>query len=214
MLCPNCKKEIPDGVQFCAICGANVNAPVQPATKQKKPVTKKWWFWVIIVVVAIGLISAISGGGDETVPTGGETTTQNSPIETTKAETTKAETTNSSISEIDYKAACEIVAYKDIARQPDTYAGKNIMFTGEVMQVDENSYTDDIVLLIQVTQDEYGYWDDLVYVTYTLPDGAPRILEYDIVKFYGECEGTYTYETVMGSNNTIPSVSARYIDIQ
>ncbi|MBQ8210719.1 MAG: DUF2116 family Zn-ribbon domain-containing protein [Clostridia bacterium] len=62
MLCPNCKKEIPDGTQFCSECGASVNASVK---KQKNPVTKKWWFWVIIVVVVIALFSAVSGGGDD-----------------------------------------------------------------------------------------------------------------------------------------------------
>lgn len=86
MLCPNCKKENPDGTQFCANCGVNFNAPVQQPVKQKKPITKKWWFWVIIVVVVIGLISAISGGGDdETTSTGGETVSQNADAGTTKA---------------------------------------------------------------------------------------------------------------------------------
>lgn len=63
MLCPNCKKEIPDGTQFCPECGVGVNTNGKPA-KQKKPITKKWWFWVIIVVVVIALISGVSGGDD------------------------------------------------------------------------------------------------------------------------------------------------------
>lgn len=50
-------------------------------------------------------------------------------------------------------------------------------------------------------------------MSYELPEGAPRILENDIVTFYGICEGTYTYESVLGSNITIPSVSALYMDI-
>lgn len=72
MLCPNCKKEIGDGLKFCPECGAPVdgsqpvfNQPQQPV-KTKKPIIKKWWFWVIIVVIVIGIIAAASGGSDET----------------------------------------------------------------------------------------------------------------------------------------------------
>lgn len=237
MLCPNCKKEIADGSQFCSGCGASLAAPVYSAPaahavaeKKKKPVTKKWWFWVIIAVVLIVLIGSFGGGDDEeqSTPAGGESISHNNEADTpenndvqtpeTTTETTTATTTVATtvaeISESEYKALCVNVPYKDIARQPDAYKGEKVCFTGEVMQVQESSFSSKTVLLIQVTKDEYGYWDDLVYVTYELPDGAPRILEDDIVKFYGECEGTYTYETVMGSSNTIPGVSALYVDIQ
>lgn len=63
MLCPNCKKEISDGTQFCSECGAGVNVDNKPA-KTKKPIIKKWWFWVIIVVVFVALISAIGSSSD------------------------------------------------------------------------------------------------------------------------------------------------------
>ena len=223
MLCPNCKKEIAEGVQFCPDCGANLS---QKPAKQKKPVAKKWWFWVLIVIVAIALISAVSGGGsdDSDTPANNDNVVQSDETttapeitvpETTTEKTTKETTTaKPTISESDYKASCISVSYKDIARQPGAYEGKDIMFTGEVMQVQESNYSNKCILLIHVSKNQYGNWDDLVYVTYTLPDGAPRILEDDIVKFYGECEGTYTYETAMGSTNTVPRVSALYIDIQ
>ena len=75
MLCPNCKKEIPDGSAFCSFCGANFGASAQPVNyaqpvyaappaPAKKPVTKKWWFWVIIVVAVIAVIGIFSGGDD------------------------------------------------------------------------------------------------------------------------------------------------------
>lgn len=65
MLCPNCKKEIPDGTQFCTECGANTSGNVTPVQK-KKPITKKWWFWVIIAVVVIAVIGIAGGGGAST----------------------------------------------------------------------------------------------------------------------------------------------------
>lgn len=84
MLCPNCKKEIPDGTQFCPECGAGVNVNAKPS-KQKKPVTKKWWFWVIIVVVVIALISAVSSGDDSTDT---NTDSDNAVVDQNDSETT------------------------------------------------------------------------------------------------------------------------------
>jgi predicted nucleic acid-binding Zn ribbon protein len=86
MLCPNCKKEIAEGVQFCPDCGANLS---QKPAKQKKSVTKKWWFWVLIVIVAIALISAVSGGGsdDSDTPANNDSVVQSDET-TTAAETT------------------------------------------------------------------------------------------------------------------------------
>ena len=90
MLCPNCKKEIAEGVQFCPDCGANLS---QKPAKQKKPVTKKWWFWVLIVIVAIALISAVSGGGsdDSDTPANNDSVVQSDET-TTAAETTTVKT--------------------------------------------------------------------------------------------------------------------------
>lgn len=100
MLCPNCKKEIPDGTQFCPECGVNVNGSVAPV-KQKKPITKKWWFWVIIVVVVILFISIIGGGNDSTdtsVNSGDAVVEQSDGVTTTEkvAETTTTVSAGSS----------------------------------------------------------------------------------------------------------------------
>ena len=90
MLCPNCKKEIAEGVQFCPDCGANLS---QKPEKQKKPITKKWWFWVLIVIVAIALISAVSGGGsdDSDTPANNDSVVQSDET-TTAPETTTVKT--------------------------------------------------------------------------------------------------------------------------
>lgn len=89
MLCPNCKKEIAEGVQFCPDCGANLS---QKPAKQKKPVTKKWWFWVLIVIVAIALISAVGGGSDDSDTPANNDSVVQSDETTTAAETTTVKT--------------------------------------------------------------------------------------------------------------------------
>ena len=100
--CPNCKKEIPDGAQFCSNCGANfaaqpqqpVSYPVQQPAKQKKPITKKWWFWVIIVFVGLIIISSL--GDNEDVPTQSDPSLNSSTeqIETSNIETSPVESTS------------------------------------------------------------------------------------------------------------------------
>jgi hypothetical protein len=47
---------------------------------------------------------------------------------------------------------------------------------------------------------------------YDTADGD-RILEDDIVTIWGTSAGLYTYETVMGSELTIPSLVANYVEL-
>lgn len=97
MLCPNCKKEIADGAQFCPECGVNLSQQVNPAPvntppeKQKKPVTKKWWFWVLIVIAAFILIGMFSGSDENTENS--DTPVNNDSIVQTNETTTATETT-------------------------------------------------------------------------------------------------------------------------
>lgn len=222
MVCPNCKQEIQENTQNCPICGYSFesNSVKKFGGKQKKPITKKWWFWLIIAIVVIGIIGSASGdkdGGSQSAPAANisESTNTADDTKTTASQTTAVVTTTEkqTVSESEYKASCEKVAYKDIARQPDLYDGKEVVFTGEVVQVQEGILGKNIYR-INVTKGDYDIWEDTVYVTFTLPEGAARVLEDDIVTFYGTCTGTYTYTTVLGSSMTIPSVTAKYIDIQ
>lgn len=112
----------------------------------------------------------------------------------------------------EYKKNCQTYDYKTIFRYAEDYKGKDVKYTGKVVQVIEGytmtSYR------VNVTKDKWGYYDDTVYVTFYDSNGnTPRILENDIITFYGTLGDLYTYETVMGASVTIPSVLATYIDI-
>ena len=110
-----------------------------------------------------------------------------------------------------YKASCEWIPYKDLARNPDEYKGRPVAFTGEVVQVLEGDVFN--VYRIDVTQTYYGIWEDTVYVSFKGTASGGRVLEDDIVTFYGTYLGLQTYETIFGASVTIPSVWAEYIDI-
>ena len=118
--------------------------------------------------------------------------------------------TCSTMSPSAYKAKCKTISYTNLARNPNTYEGQYVKFTGEVVQVIESSIFK--AYRVNVTKKRY-YYDDTVYVTYISLDDNNRILEDDIITFYGEYDGLYSYETVMGATVTIPKVSAKYIEI-
>lgn len=109
-----------------------------------------------------------------------------------------------------YKSKCEIIAYEELARNPNAHMDRNISFTGKIIQVQENGSS--ALYRINVTQDKYGIWDDAVMCAYTL-DGSTRFLEDDIVNIYGTSKGLYSYTSVMGATITIPSMSIKYMDL-
>lgn len=112
-----------------------------------------------------------------------------------------------------FKDSCKTYKYKEIARNPDKYKGKNVKFTGKVMQVSEGWFNS-VTILLQVTKNEYGWYEDTVYCNYTYKDGEDKILEDDIITIYGTCEGDTSYISVLGSSITIPEVNIKYLKIK
>lgn len=109
-----------------------------------------------------------------------------------------------------YKTQCENYSYEELARNPESYKGKFVCMTGEVIQVLEDGST--LNLRINVTEGTYT-WSDTVMVVYTYKTGESRLLDDDIVTFYGLSGGTHTYTSVMGAEITVPIVYAQYIDL-
>lgn len=112
----------------------------------------------------------------------------------------------------EFISSCSSYDYKEIARNPSNYRNKHVMFIGEVIQVMEGLF-DEVTFRISVTENEFGYYEDIIYATYTYSDGESKILENDIVTLYGICEGDYTYTSVLGQSITVPKVSIRYIEL-
>ena len=111
-----------------------------------------------------------------------------------------------------YKNSCQTLDYDTIFRYAEDYEGQRVKYTGKVVQVIDSGLSL-VSYRVNVTQDEWGFYDDTVYVNYFKDDDSTRILEDDIITFYGTLSGLYTYETVLGTFVTIPEVSAEYIDI-
>lgn len=154
--------------------------------------------------------------GDWTIKTAAEKGTAGVRVKTCTLCGAELETEEYTLTDAELKeqfiAQCHTYSYDEIARNPNNYFGKSAKFRGEVIQVlpEGDSYT----LRVNITSGRYT-WSDTILVTYTKQDpNEGNILEDDIVMLYGTLMGTYTYETVMGANLTVPFLSAKYIDIQ
>ncbi len=111
-----------------------------------------------------------------------------------------------------YKNSCSSYTYKEIFRNPEDYLGKKIKITGEVIQVMEqkDSGKDYWLLRVNMTKDEWGYYDDTVMVWVEKSVVKGRIIEDDIFTFYGQILEPTTYTTVLGADQTVPTVLAQY----
>ena len=190
-------------------------------TKVKKSIFKKWWFWVIVVLVigAIGGVINQNKTNSQSSKNNTTATVSTTAETTTVKETTAVPPTTKSAKEIEstFKKSCKTIDYKTLSRNPNKHKGENLNFTGEVIQVQESdslfSDTTQVDLRINVTKDEYGLWDDTILATVELPEDADKILEDDIITIWGECDGDYTYESVLGSNITLPLINVEYFEI-
>lgn len=107
-----------------------------------------------------------------------------------------------------YKEKCEVIDYKSIARDQDGLSGKDVKITGKITQVIGND-----TFMVATGQTSYGsYFGDTMLVYYSIGDGD-RLLEDDIVTFYGMLTGLYTYETVLGAEKTVPSMLGMYAEL-
>ena len=176
---------------------------------------------IVVLVASIGciLIGLLSQGGNKKEETQTTTTTINTNNDNTTTTTTTVPTTTKSAADIkkEYISKCKTYKYKDIARNPDNYINKDAKFTGEVVQA---LYDDGLAAFrINVTCKKYKYisgysCDDTMWVLYYPEKGESKILEDDMVTVYGYLTGEYSYESVLGSTITIPSMNAKYIDLK
>ena len=97
--------------------------------------------------------------------------------------------------------------YEQLARNPDTYIGNKVKFSGKVLQVMEGSVS---YLRVAMNSD----YNTVIFVTYDKEELTYRLLEDDMVTIYGSSLGVYSYEAVSGATITIPWIMATYIDLQ
>lgn len=195
--CQKCGTENIDEANVCSNCG-NSFAPQAPAEKPKKKKKKGRKFLIILLVLIVAFCAFIFSGDDS--------------LNVVVDDNGNVILNGEIIPQKEFKKSCIEVKYEDLARNPDNYKGQNLMFKGEVIQC-EQSYGTSYYARVNVTLNEYDYYEDTIYVTFELPEGADKILEEDIVKLYGICQGAETYTSIFGESITIPSLDAAYVEL-
>ncbi len=196
--CQKCGTQNPEEANVCSNCGNSfvAQAPVEKPKKKKKKGRK---ILIILLVLVVAFFAILMSGGDDssslTIDANGDVILNGEVI-----------------AKKDFKKSCSEVKYEDLARNPDNYKGQNLVFKGEVIQC-EQSYGTSYFARVNVTVDEYGFYSDTIYVTFEIPEGEDKILEEDIVKLYGVCQGSETYTSIFGETITIPSLDAAYVEL-
>lgn len=107
----------------------------------------------------------------------------------------------------EFKAACITVPYDELARFPDRNVKKQLVMTGEIIQVTEDETGG--VYRLKLNDD----YDQIVMIVYEGSFDQGKILEGDTVTFWGKYAGTISYDSTMGGNITIPGMLALYYGI-
>lgn len=184
------KKEKPE-TKLCKHCKTEIpyEAKVCPQCRKKQKGGKLKW--IVIILLVLFVLVALFGGDSYDLSDDAST-----------------------MSEEDYKAACEETTYEDLARNADDLVGTKYKFTGQIQQVIYDSEGGESEYMISVTKNEYDWWDDNVYVYFDEGENDTKFLEDDIVTFYGEASGEETYTSVLGESITIPKISVVYMDLE
>ena len=100
------------------------------------------------------------------------------------------------------EANYEELSYKSVARDPDSYVGKKLMCTGNVLQVLEGDGETDVRLATD------GEYDDVVFVGFDPNILDVRVLEDDSITVYGTCLGLYSYTATLGQEISLSAIYA------
>lgn len=105
------------------------------------------------------------------------------------------------------QAAAVTVPYDDLARSTEQHTGKYLDMGGKVVQVIEDANGAGLRVLVD------GDIDKAVYVQYPSYD-KQRVLVNDMVQMVARVDGRMTYKTVLGSEVTVPALTALWVKVE
>ena len=100
---------------------------------------------------------------------------------------------------------------------PEIQRNTKVSHLGEVSQTMEPTFGNTVLLRINVTKngdDSFAFYSDTIVATIYLPSGSDRILEGDIVKIYGDCDGLYSYTSILDKKVSLPKINIKYCETQ
>lgn len=191
-------------------------------TEAQKPIYKKWWFWLIVAIVVFAGIGGNSNSKTETkketkIETSAEIANESSADKEAQEAALKA-ANEKAAQEAAAKAAAEKAAqdaadkdpntyqslpYDEMARNGDNHKGEKLQINGKVIQVIDSD--DGTAQLRVATRDGY---DDVYYIEIPASQWKThRLLEDDVITFYGNVYGLLSYDSTMGGKITVPAMT-------
>ena len=102
--------------------------------------------------------------------------------------------------------------YDELMRNNEKYVGKTVNLRGEVFQV-QNTYGDEYYSLIYTKCESFmGDFfcnDDMIWINYS----DVKLLDNDIISFWGDVKGLKNYKTIAGIPMTVPEIDVIAINI-
>ena len=162
--------------------------------------------WLLAAFLVLGICSGLSSVAAELTAPGGNS-----------ARSVSSQSAEPELTQGQLRARSTTVTFEDLARYPENYDGKLVHVYGEVIQTMERETT--TALRVNITQGEYGWWGDPVYVSWqndagVVPKAAGRVLEDDIVNIYGRALGLTSYEAINGATITLPLIQALDVSLE
>lgn len=112
------------------------------------------------------------------------------------------------LSQAEIKAQAQSdVNYDDLLRNNANYVNVIVHYKGKILQT-QNVFGDTYALRIGVTESTF-IWSNPIWVNYA----GPRVLENDVVEFWGKVKGIKSYTAVLGQPVEIPEVDAMILEV-
>jgi hypothetical protein len=104
--------------------------------------------------------------------------------------------------------------YALIAKDPDAHAGGRYVVYGNITQFDSATGPD--AFLARTDAQRHNEWYEYETNTLVVAEDASilaPVVEDDLVKMYVEVVGSFSYDTQIGGNTTVPQVTVRMIEV-
>jgi hypothetical protein len=160
----------------------------------------------VIILLFFGLI-ILSSSNDES---GENELNDVSRNKTVNWQDTTAEIQQKILDKTEY--SWEELSYDELMRHNEKYVGKTFNLQGEVFQV-QNVYGNEYYALVYTKCEslfgDFFCSDDMIWINYS----DVKILDNDIISFWGDVKGLKNYKTVAGIPMTVPEIDVIAINI-
>ncbi|MFC9358812.1 DUF2510 domain-containing protein [Rhodococcus sp. NPDC057014] len=230
----------PNGPEPGQIGQPSSGQPLRPPKPPKAPGDgKPKWPWVIgglfiVLVLIIGIVA--NAGDDETAQNVGASSSRAAATSTMSADEFKrqsearaaeaerqrqaAEAERQRVAAIEAarmdRSTYEVLGERDfalLAKNPDASKGRKIVVYGVVTQFDSATGTTTFRADTAAGPSDRSYDYDQNTVVTGARSLLANVVEDDLLTMYVEVLGSYSYETQIGGNTTVPQLQANIIDV-